>query len=44
MMRTVRCVVWRRKQGDSVTIVPLARWEVLDYMPFVVEDYPEDDR
>lgn len=44
LTRTVRCVVWRRKSGDSVTIVPLQRWEVIDYVPLAVEDYPDDRR
>ncbi len=44
LTRTVRCVVWRRKQGDTVTIVPLVRWEVLDYVPLEIQDYPDEDR
>ncbi|MCC6408335.1 MAG: general secretion pathway protein GspK [Planctomycetes bacterium] len=44
LTRTVRCVVWRRKSGENVSIVPLVRWEVVDYMPLVVEDFPDDRR
>ncbi|MBI5431576.1 MAG: general secretion pathway protein GspK [Planctomycetes bacterium] len=44
LTRTVRCVVWRRKSGENLTIVPLVRWEVVDYMPLVVEDFPDDRR
>lgn len=43
--RTVRCVVWRRANDDGeVEIIPLERWEVLDYVPFEVLDFPPDDR
>jgi hypothetical protein len=42
LTRTVRCVVWRRTQDDgSVEIVPLQRWEVLDYVPIEVLDTQE---
>ncbi len=42
LVRTVRCVVWRRTVGEGeVEIVPLSRWEVLDYVPFEVLDFPE---
>ena len=44
LSRTVRCVVWRRETDDGWELVPLERWEVLDYMPFEVEDFPEEDR
>jgi hypothetical protein len=43
-VRTVRSVVWRYKNGDEVRIVPIVRWEVLDYTPFEVQDYPDEDR
>ena len=42
--RTVRCVVWRRMTDDGVQIVPIEAWEVLDYSPFAVLDFPEEDR
>jgi hypothetical protein len=42
LVRTVRCVVWRRQAEEDVQIVPLIRWEVLDYAPLEVLDYPED--
>ncbi len=42
LVRTVRSVVWRRVHDEgSVEIVPLVRWEVLDYVPFEVLDDPE---
>jgi hypothetical protein len=45
LVRTVRCVVWRRVLGDGqVEIVPLVRWEVLDYSPYEVLDDPEERR
>ena len=44
LVRTVRSVVWRRVQGSSVVIFPLIRWEVLDYVPYEVLDYPGEDR
>jgi hypothetical protein len=39
----VRCVVWRRQGADGWEVVPLERWEVLDYMPYEVKDFPDDD-
>jgi len=44
LMRTVRAVVWRVTTDDGTVIVPIVRWEVLDYTPFEVQDYPDDDR
>jgi type II secretory pathway pseudopilin PulG len=42
LVRTVRAVVWRRVVGEGeVEIVPIVRWEVLDYVPFEVLDFPE---
>ena len=44
LLRTVRAVVWRRVLGDGeIQIVPLVRWEELDYVPFEVLDYPPDE-
>jgi hypothetical protein len=44
-VRTVRCVVWRREGADDgVEIVPIVRWEVLDYFPFEVLDDPTERR
>jgi len=41
LVRTVHAVVWRRDRGEGeVDIVPLVRWEVVDYVPFEVQDYP----
>lgn len=43
LVRTVRAVVWRRTVGEGeVQMVPLVRWEVLDYSPFEVLDFPEE--
>jgi hypothetical protein len=44
LLRVVRSVVWRHKKDGESEIVPLVRWEVLDYMPYEVQDYPEDRR
>jgi type II secretory pathway component PulK len=41
---TVRAVVWRVTGEDGTTIVPIVRWEVLDYSPLEVLDYPDEDR
>ena len=43
LVRTVRAVLWRRAGDEGVQIVPLVRWEVLDYAPLPVLDYPDDD-
>ncbi|MEW6073703.1 MAG: hypothetical protein AB1726_14055 [Planctomycetota bacterium] len=44
LVRTIRCVVWRREQSDGTfQIVPLQRWEELDYVPIEVKDYQEED-
>lgn len=42
LVRTVRTVVWRRSGEDGVEIVPIIPWEVLDYRPFELEDYPDE--
>jgi len=42
-VRTVRAVLWRRPGDEGVDIVPLVRWEVLDYAPLPVLDYPDDN-
>jgi hypothetical protein len=44
LMRTVHCVVWRRSSGGDVEIVPIVRWELIDYAPYEVLDYPGEDR
>ncbi len=44
LLRVVRSVVWRHKGDDQVEIVPLVRWEVLDYLPYEVQDYPDEKR
>ena len=42
LVRTVRVVVWRRSGEEGTQIVPIVPWEVLDFSPFEIEDYPED--
>ena len=45
LVRTVRQVVWRKVAEDgTVDIIPIVRWEVLDHVPYEVQDYPEEDR
>jgi len=44
LRRTVACTVWRQGSGEDAQIVPIIRWEVLDYMPYEVLDFPEDER
>ncbi len=44
LTRSVRAVVWRVTSDDGTTIVPIIRWEVLDYTPFEVQDFPDEDR
>ena len=40
-LKTVRLIVWRFADEDEVRIVPVEAWEVLDYMPIEVQDYPD---
>jgi hypothetical protein len=44
LVRVVRSVVWRHEVGGEPAVTPLVRWEVLDYVPYEVLDYPEEDR
>ena len=44
LVRTVRAVYWRKMGEDSVEMVALVPWEVLDYAPLPVLDRPEDGR
>ena len=44
LMRTVRSVVWRRQGEEEVTLVPLVRWDVVDYAPLEVLDFPDEFR
>ena len=42
--RTIRAIFWRRAgQEEEVEIIPLVRWEVLDYAPYEVLDFPDDE-
>lgn len=42
LVRTVRAIYWRQMSSDSVVMIPLVPWEVLDYAPLPVLDYAED--
>ena len=44
LIRVVRSVVWRHKVDDEWVVTPIVRWELLDYVPFEVEDYPDENR
>jgi hypothetical protein len=44
LLRVVRAVVWRHKADDEYAVTPLVRWEILDYVPYEVEDYPDENR
>lgn len=44
LVRVVRSVVWRRKNGEDIEIRPIVRWEVLDYLPYEVLDFPDEER
>jgi hypothetical protein len=44
LVRSVRSVVWRRQGAEGAEIVPILRWEVLDYVPYEVLDLPEEGR
>ena len=43
LVRVIRSVVWRHESGDETVITPIVRWEVLDYVPYEVLDYPEEE-
>lgn len=42
LVRTVRAVFWRQIAESEVQMVPLVRWEVLDFAPLPVLDYPDE--
>jgi hypothetical protein len=44
IIRVVHAVYWRHKAGDDVKMTPVVRWEVLDYLPYEVLDFPPDER
>ena len=44
LVRTVRGIFWRRDGEEEVELLPLESWEVLDYVPYEVQDYPPEDR
>jgi hypothetical protein len=44
LVRVIRAVVWRKSVDDEVQIVPIVRWEWLDYVPYEVQDYPDERR
>ena len=45
LVRTIRSVVWRKTNdnGEAV-IIPILRWEALNYVPHQVYDFPDDRR
>jgi len=43
LIRTVRSVIWRNPDAAEMGVIPLLRWEVLDYQPFEVLDFPDED-
>ena len=45
LVRNVRAVLWRHTVGEGeVEVLSIVRWEVLDYVPLEVEDFPEAKR
>lgn len=44
LARTIACTVWRRSTDGGVEIIPLQRWEYLDYTPWEVLDFPDEGR
>lgn len=44
LQRVVHSVLWRQKAGSEVQIAPVLRWEIVDYLPYEVLDFPPDDR
>ncbi|MCP3917315.1 MAG: hypothetical protein GY711_17350 [bacterium] len=42
VVRTVRQVVWRRASDEETEIIPLSRWEVIDYSPMEVLDFRDE--
>lgn len=44
LTRVVRSVVWRAKKDEKIVLVPIVRWEVLDYLPHEVIDFPDEER
>ena len=43
LTRTVRSIVWRTSDAAEFGVIPLVRWEVIDYQPLEVLDFPDDD-
>lgn len=44
LVRVVRSVVWRHTVDEEVVLTPIVRWEILDYLPFEILDFPPEDR
>jgi hypothetical protein len=42
LVRTVRCVVWRKDGDDGPEVITIIPWEVVETVPHEVEDYPEE--
>ncbi len=44
LARTIACTVWRRTTDEGVEIIPLQRWEYIDYVPWESLDFPDEER
>jgi Tfp pilus assembly protein PilX len=44
LVKTVRAVVWRREGESEMDLTPIIRWEVVNFSPYEIQDYPEEDR
>ncbi|HKX46888.1 MAG TPA: hypothetical protein VJP77_09300, partial [Planctomycetota bacterium] len=44
LVRAVACTVWRRTGDEGFQVVPITRWEELEYVPIPVLDEPEEGR
>lgn len=44
LRKTVRAVVWRRPGESDVELTPIIRWEVVNFSPYEIQDFPEEDR
>ncbi len=42
LVRTVRCVVWRKDGADGAEIITIIPWEVVETVPHEIEDYPDE--
>jgi Tfp pilus assembly protein PilX len=45
LVKTVRAVVWRREGGESgADLIPILRWDVVNFSPYEIQDFPDEDR